>query len=58
MLSREELLKMVAEAHEACYHEYMWCPWCTGHIGHENDHHDDWCEWLIVKEELDKKDDQ
>ena len=40
-----ELTGMVADAHEACYSEYMGCPWCTGHRGHEKEYHDEFCSW-------------
>jgi hypothetical protein len=46
---------MVLEAHEECHSEYMSCPWCSGHIGHDDERHDSGCLWLRVKEEKELK---
>lgn len=43
--SREELLQMVNDAHEACRSEAMNCPWCAGQIVINNETHDEFCLW-------------
>ena len=45
---QKTLVAMVLRAYEACHGEYMDCPWCSGHIGHDNEWHDEWC--LFPKE--------
>ena len=49
--------KMVRDAHDACHSEYMGCPWCSGHVGYQNDHHDEFCPWpaLAGKDAFGKK---
>jgi hypothetical protein len=44
------LKRMVVDAHEACYSEYMECPWCNGHIGYEAERHDENCPWSALLE--------
>lgn len=44
----DEFAQAIVQAHDSCYGEFMCCPWCDGHIGFENTHHDDWCIWLRV----------
>ena len=44
--SLSKLRTMLKEAYEACYSEYMGCPWCIGHIGHDNEWHDEFCDWV------------
>lgn len=51
LVDRDDLVKMVKQAYNACYSEYMNCPWCSGHIGYENEYHDDSCKWKDVEKE-------
>ena len=51
MPTRDELIKALHKAYDAMYSEYMACPWCTGHIGHENETHDEDCIWLSIRGE-------
>jgi len=44
-LTKQELLEMIRDAHDACYLEYMNCPWCSGNIGYRNEWHDELCKW-------------
>lgn len=46
------LREMVVAAREACYSEYMSCPWCCGHIGVGNDLHDQFCKWPRMAAEI------
>jgi len=32
-------------AHDACFAEYMNCPWCSGFIGTNCEHHDEFCNF-------------
>jgi len=41
------LTEMVRDAYKACYSENMECPWCFGHIGHNNERHEDDCPWRV-----------
>ena len=50
-MTREELLQMVKEAHEACKSESMCCPWCSGQVGYREEH-DQFCKWPAVAKEL------
>ncbi|KKN45717.1 hypothetical protein LCGC14_0680350 [marine sediment metagenome] len=43
------LKRMVEQAYEACYLEYMECPWCSGHIGVGIKVHDEGCMWVWLK---------
>lgn len=42
-MNEKELLKLIKDMYEAMYSENMHCPCCTGHIGYENENHDDYC---------------
>jgi hypothetical protein len=33
---------------DACYSEYMSCPLCSGHIGWQDNRHDDFCPLLSM----------
>ena len=48
-LAREELIQAIRDAHEACYGEYMNCPWCEGRVGYENEWHNPECIWLKIE---------
>ena len=55
MVAREAaLVEMLRQAHDACYSEYMGCPWCSGHLGWGagGEWHDDTCKYaaLAVKD--------
>lgn len=45
-ITKEELIQMVIDAYNACYSEYMSCPWCSGRIGYEGEWHDAYCPWI------------
>jgi len=47
-MSEDSLVEMIIEAHDACKSENMDCPWCSGHIGVSNEHHDQFCRWEFV----------
>jgi hypothetical protein len=47
--TREELIQAIRDAHDAATSEYMNCPWCSGHIGWQNDTHDADCIWLKIE---------
>lgn len=42
----DDLIAMLRKAYDVMYAENMTCPWCNGHIGDEDTHHDWWCKWL------------
>ena len=53
------LLEGIVQAHDACYSEYMECPWCWGHVGHGAERHDEGCLWLKcvqLQEEMEMND--
>jgi hypothetical protein len=43
-MTREELLKLIEQVYEAMFSEYMYCPFCSGHIGYKDEGHDDYCQ--------------
>lgn len=52
-MSNEELIQMVKDAHKACENENMHCPWCSGSIRYDSERHDNFCNWVKLKKEMD-----
>jgi hypothetical protein len=44
----EEAEELAEDLYDALRSEYVYCPTCTGHIGHHNDHHDALCVLLPI----------
>ena len=44
----DELIEALKTFYEAMYHENMYCPCCAGHIGYNDEHHEEYCIALRV----------
>ena len=50
-MTREELIQIIEDMYSAMFSEYMSCPFCSGHIGHGEEGHDDYCQlYKVLKE--------
>ena len=41
-------VETLGEGYAALYSEYVSCPWCAGHIGHDNTWHADNCRYMYI----------
>ena len=43
MTDTDKLVEAIISAYDMMYSEFMYCPWCDGHIGWQDERHDDDC---------------